>query len=105
MRFDGPFCESGDDWATAGWLVCTLFTADFGAQTWSAKLKIHDLASGKLLCEKDLVARDEALVWGPIPVFSPSCATRTSGSVMRDNCLRSLTDLAVAEAVTFLAAR
>ena len=105
VRFDGPFAESGDAWATAGWLVCTIFTADFGAQDWTAKLKIHDLSSGKLIHEKDLMVRDEAVVWGPIPIFSPACSERTSGSVLTDNCLRSLTDLAVAEAVSFLAGR
>ena len=105
VRFDGPFNESGDAWATAGWLICTIFTADCGTQNWTAKLKVHDLTSGRLLCEKDLFVRDEAVVWGPIPIFSPSCAPRTSGSVMKDNCLAALTDLAVAEAVTFLSGR
>ena len=105
VRFDGPFTESGDAWATAGWLVCTIFTADFGAQNWTAKLKVHDLSSGKLIYEKDLMVRDEAVVWGPIPIFSPASASRTSSSVMMDNCLNALTDLAVAEAVSFLAGK
>ena len=103
VRFEGPFAESGDCWAEAGWLICTIFTADFGAQNWAAKLKIHDLSCGKLIYEKDLTVRDEAVVWGPIPIFSPACAARTSTSVMTVNCLNALTDLAVAEAVSFLA--
>ena len=49
--------------------------------------------------------RDEAVVWGLIPFFSPASASRTSSSVMKDNCLNALTDLAVAEAVTFLAGK
>ena len=104
VRFEGPFVESGDMWASVGWFVCTVFTADFGAMGWTAKLKIHDLTSGRLIHEKVLDARDEALVWGPIPIFSPSCASRTSGSVMKDNCLTALTDLAVADAVAYLSA-
>ena len=103
VRFDGPFYESGDAWASAGWLVCTLFTADYGARNWSAKLKVHDLSTGRLLHEKDLTVRDEAVVWGPIPIFSPACASRTSDGVMTDNCLNALTDLAIADAVAFLA--
>ena len=105
VRFDGPFTESGDCWATAGWLICTIFTADFGAQDWAAKLKVHDLSSGKLIHEKDLMVRDEAVVWGPIPIFSPACASRTSSIVMMNNCLNALTDLAVADAVSFLSTR
>ena len=104
VRFDGPYTESGDAWATAGWLICTVFTADYGAQNWMAKVKVHDLTTGKLLHEKDLTVRDEAVVWGPIPIFSPSFATRTSGNVMKGNCLMALTDLAIADAVLFLAA-
>lgn len=102
VRFEGPFSESGDGWAAAGWLLCTIFTADFGAQDWTAKLKIHDLKSGKLVHERNLSVRDEAVAWGPIPIFSPSCASRTSPSVMKDNCLKALTDLSVAAAVEFL---
>ena len=102
VRFEGPFIENGDIWASAGWLLCTIFTADFGAQNWMARLRVHDLTSGKLVFDKSMSVRDEALVWGPIPIFSPACAVRTSGSVMKDNCLCALTDLAVAEAVAFL---
>ena len=105
VRFDGPFAESGDCWATAGWLICTIFTADFGAQNWAAKLKVHDLSSGKLIYEKDLIVRDEAVVWGLIPIFSPASALRTTPRVMKDNCLIALTDLTVAEAVSFLAGK
>ena len=105
VRFDGPFAESGDAWATAGWFVCTVFTADFGAQDWAAKLKVYDLTSGRLVHEKDLAGRDEAVVWGPIPIFSPSCSSRTAYGVMKNKCLTALTDLAVAEAVSFLSGR
>ena len=105
VRFVGPYSEDGDGWATFGWVVCTLFTADYGAANWNAKLRIHDLKSGKLVYAKDFVERDEAVVWGPIPFFSPSGSDRTSGSVMKSICLTALTDKAVAEALSFLAGR
>ena len=105
VRFEGPFSESGDGWATAGWIICTLFTADYGAADWSAKLKIHDMKTGKMIYEKDFTERDEAVVWGPIPIFSPACNSRNSASTMKDICLTALTDRAVAEAVSFLSKR
>ena len=105
VRFDGPFFESGDAWAEAGWLVCTLLTADFQAQNWVAKLRIHDLGTGKLLHEKDIVERDEAVVWGPIPLISPSTSPRTSPGAMKEKCLSALTDKAVAEAIAFLSTK
>ena len=105
VRFEGPFSESGDGWATVGWIVCTIFTADYGAADWSAKLKIHDMKTGKMIHEKDFMERDEAVVWGPIPIFSPACNSRNSPSVLKDDCLTALTDRAVAEAVSFLSKR
>lgn len=105
VRFEGPFSESGDGWATAGWIICTLFTADYGAADWSAKLKIHDMKTGKMIHEKDFTERDEAVVWGPIPIFSPASGSRNSASTMKDICLTALTDRTVAEAVSFLSAR
>ena len=102
VRFEGPYSESGDGWATAGWIICTIFTADYGAADWSAKLKIHDMKTGKMIHEKDFMERDEAVVWGPIPIFSPACSSRNSTSVMTDICLTALTDRTVAEAVSFL---
>jgi len=102
VRFEGPFDESGDGWATFGWAACTLLTADYGAQDWTAKLKIHDLKTGKLVYEKDLRQRYEAIVWGPIPIFSPLGSDRTSGPVMQDWCLTMLTEVAVADALQFL---
>ena len=105
VRFEGPFSESGDGWATAGWIICTIFTADYGAADWSAKLKIHDMKTGKMIYEKDFTERDEAVVWGPIPIFSPASASRNSAGTMKDICLTALTDRTIAEAVSFLSGR
>jgi len=105
VRFEGPFDEPGDSWATAGWMICTLLTADYGAQNWTAKLKIHDVKSGKLLYEKDHVRRYEAVVWGPIPFFSPLGSDRTSIPVMQGWCLSRLTEGTIADALDFLAAQ
>lgn len=105
VRFEGPFSDSGDGWATAGWIICTIFTADYGAADWSAKLKIHDMKTGKMIYERDFTERDEAVVWGPIPIFSPACNSRNSPSVLKDNCLTALTDRTIAEAVSFLSKR
>jgi len=103
VRFEGPSDESGDGWAAFGWAVCTLLTADHGAQDWTAKLRIHDVKTGKLVYEKDHMQRYEAVVWGPIPIFSPLGSDRTSDSVMQDWCLTVLTDVVVADALSFLA--
>ena len=102
VRFEGPFGEDGDGWAKFGWMVCTIFTADYDAQNWTAKLKIHDCQTGKLLHENDFTQRYETVVWGPIPIFSPGGSEKTSGSHMQNFCLTALTDRAVADALDFL---
>lgn len=105
VRFEGPYSESGDGWAAVGWTLCTLFTADYGGATWVAKLRIYESKTGKLLLSRDLSERDEAVVWGPIPLFSPAGSNRTSGGVLKAHCLMALTDRAVAESSSFLSAR
>ena len=105
VRFEGPFDEPDDGWAEAGWMLCTLFTADFGAQNWAAKLKIHDVKTGKLVYEKDFEQRYEAVVWGPIPFFSPLGSNATSSNTMQRWCLTALTDVAVADALGILSGK
>lgn len=102
VRFGGPFSEDGDGWATAGWMLCTLFTAEYNAQTWTAKLKVHDLKTGKLLLERDYAQHYEIVVWGPIPIFSPGFDEDTSFSRIANWCRETLTDQAVADALELL---
>ena len=102
VRFEGPIEDAGDMWAGAGWMLCTLFTADYGAQNWMAKLKINDVKTGRLVHEKDFEQRYEAVVWGPIPFFSPLGSRATNFSEMKNWCLTALTDVTVAESLDFL---
>ena len=103
LRFIGPQYYEHDVLRQLGYMLCTLFTADYGAQNWRAKLKVHDVKTGRLVCERDFEQRYEAVVWGPIPFFSPLGSSATNFSVMKDWCLTVLTDVAVAEALDFLA--
>ena len=102
VRFEGPFVLSNAVWARFGWMVGTLFTAMYDEQCWTARLKIHDVASGKLVFERDLSQRYEAVVWGPIPIFSPGCSDQIADGFMQNWCLTALTDQAVAETMECL---
>ena len=103
VRFEGPTVTAGESWASVGWSVLTLFTADRGYQTWAAKMKIHDVASGRLLMEHAYEQSYHATVWGPLPFLSPAGADATSPGVMKGWCLSALTDRAIADATSFLA--
>ena len=102
VRFDGPRTLASDFWKGIGWLVGTVFTADYGATSWSAALRIRDLADGRLVFSQDYVQRYEALTWGPLPIISPAFSEETDESVMQCWCLTALTDRTVSDAIAFL---
>ena len=103
VRFDGPFESDVDDAVSVAWTLLSAFTADYGVQTWMAKLKIYDMATGRLLMHRDYSERYQTVVWGPIPVLSPACSDRTSNNAMQSWCLTALTDRSMADATAFLA--
>lgn len=105
VRFTGPAVTDGDRTAEFLWLVCSLLSGDYSAQTWSARLRITEAATGRLLLHRDYSQKYAAAVWGPIPIFSPAAATATDAGVMQTWALSALTDRAMADATRFLADR
>ena len=105
VKFDGPFVSDGERAAEAAWTIFSLFTADYGVHTWTAKLKVYNVATGKLLMHYDYSERYSALIWGPIPLFSPAGSDKTSAGAMQRWCLTALTDRAMADATAFLSAQ
>ena len=105
VKFGGPFVSDSERAAEAAWTIFSLLTADYGVHTWTAKLKIYDVATGKLLMHHEYSERYSALVWGPIPLFSPAGSDKTSENSMQNWCLMALTGRAMADATAFLAAQ
>ncbi len=103
VSFGGPFVSDDESGVRALWLVLSLFSADCVANTWSARLKIYDNSTGRLVFHRDYSQRYEAVVWGPIPLFSPAGSSKTSESAIQGWCLSALTDRVMAEATAFLA--
>ena len=105
VKFTGPVVTDDDRTATALWLLCSALSADYAAQTWSAKLKIYDAATNDLLMHHDYTEKTSAAVWGPIPIFSPACSDQTEHNTLLCWSLNALTDRALADATAFLASR
>ena len=105
VKFGGPFVGDGERAAEIAWTIFSLLTADYAVHTWTAKLNIYDVATGKLLMHCDYSARYSALVWGPVPLLSPAGSDKTSPNFMQNWCLMALTDRAMADATAFLAAK
>lgn len=105
VSFAGPFVSEGERWAQGLWLFCSLLSADYGVQTWTAKLKIYDNSTGKVIFHRDYVQRYQVVVWGPLPLFSPASSSKNDSVAMQSWCLTALTDKAVADISSFLRAR
>jgi len=102
VRFEGPLPSPSDGWKSLGWNVCTLFFCDYGSARWTAKLRIRDSKTGRLLFHHDYLQEFETHVFGLIPLFSISSSESTSAAHMQTWCLAALTDRAIADATAFL---
>lgn len=103
VKFSGPFVTDGENAASFAWALFTAFTTDYGVQTWTARMKIYDIATGKVLLFRDYTQKYESYVWGPIPIFSPAGSDKSGYGAMQSWCLTALTDRAMADATAFLA--
>ena len=104
-HFSGPVVTGTDRSVEVAWVLLSLLSADYSAQTWSARLKIREALTGKVLLMHDYSQKYAAAVWGPIPIFSPAASDATSYNTMQSWCLTALTDRVMADATAFLASR
>lgn len=103
VKFSGPVVTDEDETVQALWVLLSALSANYSAQTWSAKLKIYEVATNKLVFSHDYSQKYSAAVWGPLPILSPAGATATDYNTMQSWCLTALTDRALADATAYLA--
>lgn len=101
--FSGPFVSDAENVSSFALALFSFLTADYGVQTWTARMKIYDNATGKVCLYRDYVQKYESCVWGPIPIFSPAGSDKSDCNYMQSWCLSALTDSAMADATAFLA--
>ncbi len=102
VKFTGPVVTDEDRGIEAAWSILSVFSADYGVQQWSAKLKIYDMADGRLLMHHDYSERYQAVVWGPLPLFSPAGSEKTAFNTIQNWCLSALTERTMSDATAFL---
>lgn len=105
VTFSGPYVSEGEQFAEGCWILCSLFSADYGVQTWNAKLKVYDNATGKIVFHREYSQRYQVVVWGPLPFISPASSSKNNYNSMQSWCLTALTDRAVADASAFIVSR
>lgn len=102
VKFEGPFTSSTDFNRSLLWSLGTIFFCDYSSQEWTAKLRIRDNTTGKLLFHREYSQRYEANVFSLIPLFGPTACRETSPAQMQSWCLFALTERTVADATAFL---
>ena len=105
VTFGGPFVSDSERGMEALWAILSIFTADYSVQTWTAKLKIYDNSTGKLVLHRDYSQRYEVTVWGPLPLLSPAGSSKNTQKAMQSWCLTALTDRSTADVTGFLAGK
>ena len=103
VRFEGPFVPESDLLADFAWNVLSVFFCDYGSTRWTARLRIRDSKTGRLVFSHDYEQAFETHAVGLLPIFCASSHTHLSAAHMQSWCLAALTDRAVADATAFLA--
>ena len=105
MKYEGPFDRDYDALKWFGLSICTIFTADKNAETWTGRMRVFDYASKKQLFDRHYTNECAVSVWGPIPIASPACHPRITCTACSSWALTAMTDEAIADASKFIADR
>ncbi len=103
VSFAGPIVSNGDVWSSVAWNLFTVFLFDYTGVEWTAKLRIRDNKTGKVVLSHEYQQRYEAHAAGLIPLFSIASCDETRAQYAQFWCLGALTDRAVADATAFFA--
>lgn len=103
--FEGPYKSDSEAAVEFAWMFCSVLSAEYAVQTWSAKLKIYDARSGHVVHSRDFQQKYDVAMWSPLFFVGLSGTAKTTFTYLQSHCLQALTDSAVAEATAFLASR
>ena len=103
VTFEGPIVTDSDDLWKLAWNVGTIFFCDAGTTRWTARLRIRETRTGKLLFHHDYTQSYETKSIGLLPLFCASSNGKLRAEYMQSWCLSALTDRAIADATAFLA--
>ena len=95
----GRYDERTLEWV---WMLCSVLSAEYSVQTWTAKLRIYDNKTGRVAFTRDYSQKYDNVVWSPLFFVGLAGYTRNTYNFMQSWCLTALTDRAVADATAFL---
>ena len=103
VTFEGPFITDDERTLEWVWMLCSVLSAEYSAQTWTAKLRIYDNKTGRVVFTRDYAQKYDNVVWSPLFFIGLAGYTRNTYNYMQSWCLTALTDRVVADATAFLA--
>lgn len=103
VTFGGPFVTGDERAVELAWMFCSIFSAEYATQTWTAKLRIYDAKGGRVLLSRDYSQKYEDCEWSPLFFIGLAGCTENTFNFMQSWCLTALTDRTIADASAFLA--
>ena len=102
VTFEGPFITDDERTLEWVWMLCSVLSAEYSVQTWTAKLRIYDNKTGRVVFTRDYAQKYDNVVWSPLFFVGLAGYTSNTYNYMQSWCLTALTDRAVADATAFL---
>ena len=103
VTFGGPFVRDDERAVEFAWLLCSVLSAEYSTQTWTAKLRIYDAKTGRVAFTREYAQKYEDCAWSPLFFIGLAGRTENSFNFMQSWCLTALTDRTVSDATAFLA--
>ena len=102
VTFGGPFITDDERSLEYVWMFCSVLSAEYAVQNWTAKLRIYDNKTGRVVFTRDYAQKYDNVVWSPLFFIGLAGYTRNTYNYMQSWCLTALTDRAMADATAFL---
>lgn len=102
VTFDGPFITSDEQAVQWAWMLCSILSAEYSTQTWTAKLNVYNNKTGRIVFHRDYKRKFEDVVWSPLFFVGLAGYTENTFNYMQSWCLSALTDAACSDATAFL---
>ena len=103
VAFGGPFVNSGEITAEFMWMLCSVFSAEYSVQNWTAKLKIYDNRTGRLVFSRDYTQKYDYAAWSPLFFIGLAGTDEGTYNYMQNWCLTALTERTIADTTAYLA--
>ena len=102
VTFEGPFVSDDELSVEYAWMFCSVLSAEYSVQNWTAKLRIYDNKTGRVVFAREYAQKYDNVAWSPLFFIGLAGYTRNTYNYMQSWCLTALTDRAMADATAFL---